>query len=178
MRLWELEGGDGAEVDHGFAGGLGERPARGENHDEIPIELIVPPDAEPEAAPDHAEAARPAPLDRPFAREGPLVLRIGQIPPRAPAQPQPQQANRDERPVGVPRRLRGAADRRAAAHAPRERQVPNNNDNVHNNNHVQRMEEAQQRWVQNFVQMALNDEEDLIEDGDEEDDVGWEIPVR
>lgn len=172
MRLWELEGGDGAEVDHGFAGGLGERPAPRHVEDEVPIELLAPPEVEPEVVHDPAEAARPAPLDRPFAREGPLVLRIGQVPPRAPAQPQPQQANRDERVAGAPRRNRGAPDRRGGVHAPRERQAPNHD------NEERVMREAQQRWVQNFVQMALNDEEDLIEDGDEEDDVAWEIPVR
>jgi E3 ubiquitin-protein ligase RNF14 len=40
-------------------------------------------------------------------------------------------------------------------------------------------EAAQQAWVQMFVQMALNDEEDLLDSDDEDDDgAAWEIPVR
>jgi len=37
-----------------------------------------------------------------------------------------------------------------------------------------------QAWVQRFVELALNDEEDLIEwDSDDEENPGaWEIPVR
>jgi hypothetical protein len=38
--------------------------------------------------------------------------------------------------------------------------------------------EAQQRWVQMFVQAALNDEEDELDSDGDEDDAMWEIPVR
>lgn len=38
---------------------------------------------------------------------------------------------------------------------------------------------ANHEWVQRFVQMALNDEEDLVEwDDEEENHAAWEIPVR
>ncbi|KAI9746380.1 MAG: translation termination inhibitor protein itt1 [Claussenomyces sp. TS43310] len=174
MRLWELEGGDGAEVDHGYAGGM--RAAV-----EAPVEIVDPEEAEaevePHVGPNGGEEAQVlVPVDRPVAREGPLVLRIGRAQAQAPQRvPQRPAADHNvqyaERPVGHPRRNGRFAARRDAAIARRERQAPNHNV-------AQEMEEAQQRWVQNFVQMALNDEEDLIDDGDEEDDVVWEIPVR
>jgi hypothetical protein len=45
---------------------------------------------------------------------------------------------------------------------------------------AQQQEAAHQAWVQRFVQMALNDEEDQLEwdSDDEEDAAAWEIPVR
>ena len=86
MRLWELEDGDGAEVDYGFAGGFVQRQ----------VAAVLPPPAaelvpEIEEAEDdeETEAARRAAQEErrrqnaqqgggqvAFAREGPLVLRI------------------------------------------------------------------------------------------------------
>jgi E3 ubiquitin-protein ligase RNF14 len=44
---------------------------------------------------------------------------------------------------------------------------------------VQLQEAAHQEWVQRFVQMALNDEEDQVEwESEEEDAAAWAIPVR
>jgi E3 ubiquitin-protein ligase RNF14 len=45
---------------------------------------------------------------------------------------------------------------------------------------AQGQEAAHQAWVQMFVEMALNDEEDQLDwdSDDEEDAAAWEIPVR
>jgi E3 ubiquitin-protein ligase RNF14 len=209
-RLWELEAGDGDDVGIGFAGGvqareqairavelvdiLEERNALGENGN---IGLEGP------AAPPQV-----VPLAGPFTREGPLVLRIGQLPPRPAPQPalQPPAAQRNRRqPRQVGRRREPTAQppalhvdegmqpapvhlaRRANQHVPRppaprqgaragavgavNRAGPANED---------LQEAAHRAWIMNFVQMALNDEEDLVEwDSDDEEDHGaWVIPVR
>ena len=127
-------------------------------------------------------------------REGPLVLRINHIiPPPAPVVPavpdDPQPARRnghqrlgnphhrvvDPRPAGIQaaapmggaRRLQAARrrqDARAEAVAVQ----------------GQEQDAAHQAWVQRFVEMALNDEEDQLDwdSDDEEDAAAWEIPVR
>lgn len=182
MRLWELEEGDGDEDDRArdrfdrqFAPFPGEED---ENEDELEHEEA----AVPQAQVLHAQEAAPQPVANPNAppleREGPLVLRINQLPPRpvppaAPAVPE-QQQRRQHRPPG---RGRGAGAGRRAGPRFDERGEPMfdapNGPNAQGND-----EEARQRWVQMFVQMALNDEEDLVEweDG-EEDHARWEIPV-
>jgi E3 ubiquitin-protein ligase RNF14 len=126
-------------------------------------------------------------------REGPLVLRINQVaPPPAPAVPPladaPQPARRnghlrrgnpnhrivDPRPAGVrvPVPIGGA--RRLQPARPGRRQ------GARADAIAQGQEAAHQAWVQMFVQMALNDEEDQLEwdSDDEEDAAAWEIPVR
>jgi E3 ubiquitin-protein ligase RNF14 len=127
-------------------------------------------------------------------REGPLVLRINQVapPPAAvlPAVPnalQPARRNGHQRlgnpnhrivdprpagiraaaPMGGARRLQAARrrqDARADAAAVQ----------------GQEQDAAHQAWVQRFVEMALNDEEDQLDwdSDDEEDAAAWEIPLR
>lgn len=206
MRLWELEGGDGDDVGIGYVGGVQERDAlvpQVEVNGVQPVIYEIPQD--PPANPVQ-------PLAQPVAREGPLVLRIGQVPPRVPPAPQrghvqnpPQHrgpdrphpnrrlvGNRyDERPAGgrhaevaaYRRRLRAdqqahnarparnaarPAHRAAAPEAEARLAIP-----------AEGAADANQRWIENFVRLALADEEDLIEwDSDEEDDVEWQIPVR
>jgi E3 ubiquitin-protein ligase RNF14 len=130
-------------------------------------------------------------------REGPLVLRINQVaPPRAPVVPAvpdaPQPARRNGRPrrenpnhriidprpgavqaaapMGGARRLQpvraGGRRQDARADAAARGQDAAEQDAVH------------QAWVQRFVEMALNDEEDQLDSDDEEDAAAWEIPVR
>jgi E3 ubiquitin-protein ligase RNF14 len=186
MRLWELEGGDGDDVGIGFAGGV-ER------------EVVILP--EPEAVPQIEEVEIPPPAEIPeivepevpqeaLQREGPLVLRINRIPPPAPVAP----------PVPDPPRLqaghrnRGPPPRDNVRHqpgvpAPGRRMLRNPNQPVQRPIGREQMvrerdaaaqEAAHQAWVQMFVQMALNDEEDQLDwdSEDEEDAEAWEIPVR
>ncbi|TVY59610.1 E3 ubiquitin-protein ligase itt1, partial [Lachnellula suecica] len=104
MRLWELEEGDGDDVGIGYAGGL----HRGQG---APEEIIEIPPEEPdieeleivEMANDevHAQPAQGPVDEAPQAalqREGPLVLRINQLPPQpapvAPAVPDAPQMGR------------------------------------------------------------------------------------
>jgi E3 ubiquitin-protein ligase RNF14 len=154
MRLWELENGDGDNVDYGFAGGLRDNMLD-------PEELVIP-DEQMEQA---AEADIPpafVPLAVPFAREGPLVLRIGQlpqrpVPPAAPPAPRAPLRGRRRRglgggggrPVG---QRRVGIDPAEAAGLPLQRVD------------VEELDARQQAWVQRFVEMALNDEEHLMED--------------
>lgn len=135
----------------------------------------------------------PQPPQQELQREGPLVLRINQVAPAAvpavpvvPDLPQPARRNghlrrgnpihrvvdprpagaRAAAPVGGARRLQlGRPGRRQDARA----------DAV-----GQGQEAANQAWVQMFVEMALNDEEDQLDwdSDDEEDAAAWEIPVR
>ncbi|TVY42655.1 E3 ubiquitin-protein ligase [Lachnellula subtilissima] len=172
MRLWELEGGDGDDVGIGYAGGAPRGP--GEVAD-------IEPEPEPEGflevvemandEPHFIQAQRPiddAPLEA-LQREGPLVLRINHLPPQpAPAVPDPpQQARRGPN----ARPGRGGQARRVVQ--PRHAPVP-----APALDRAQQ-EAAQREWVQRFVQMALNDEEDELESDDEDDDAAaWEIPVR
>lgn len=198
MRLWELENGDGDDVGIGFAGGIQRAPEEvvavvevdAEVNREIAdqIQLDVPEVEDPNDEP------VPVPPAQQLQREGPLVLRINQLPPQpAPPvpdaphfvprnRPQPRGGvgfqfgqNRviDPRPAGIrqaapmaARRLRGQQGARRGAAA---------------EEGMARAREAEhQAWVERFVQMALNDEEDQIDwdSDDEEDAAAWEIPVR
>ena len=148
MRLWELDG-DGGDVGFGFrrAEPWEPRAPGADEADGADGADGAPPRAE-NAADDDGNVPRDEPVE--VAREGPLVLRIGRLPPPAPRN-------------GRPARLGPAA----AAQRP--------------NQPVAAPQEAAHRaWVQHFVQMALNDEEDLLDwDSDDEEDVGaWDIPVR
>ena len=170
MRLWELEEGDGDEDDRA--------------RDRFDRQFEVPADEEEHAGEDVAPPAAlqqdvPAPAPAianpnapPLEREGPLVLRINQLPPRpapapAPVVDPPRRQHRQNQ-NGRGRGRRGGAEPRFD-----ERGEPMFDDDGNGND-----EAARQRWVQMFVQMALNDEEDLVEweDG-EEDHARWEIPV-
>lgn len=210
MRLWELEGGDGDDVGIGYIGGAQEREAvvpQVQVNEVQPVIYEIDPE-EPEPPENLVQ-----PLDQPVAREGPLILRIGQVPPRVPPAPQrgnvqnppqhrgPGRYQPDRRPAGVlgyverpaggrharvadHRRRVGAdqqarqarparnpappAPRAAAPQAAGQVVIP-----------AEGAADAHRRWVENFVRLALADEEDLIEwDSDEEEDVEWQIPVR
>jgi E3 ubiquitin-protein ligase RNF14 len=212
MRLWELEGGDGDDVGIGFAGGVQARvPEEPEEPEGVEVDgdildrirenfqdgdhLLVPLDVHDVDDPDDRDNPVPAPAPQQLQREGPLVLRINQLPPQpAPPVPDaPQAAGRvrrqggvrgfqfgqnrviDPRPAGIRqaalmggRRLRGPAGRGEGRGAAAEEGM------------AQAREAAHQAWVERFVQMALNDEEDQMpwDSDDEEDDAAWEIPVR
>lgn len=165
MRLWELEGGDGDDVGIGFVGGrqLPEDVVEIEPEPEIEIFEVL---EEVHEQPPIVEAARP---QQALQREGPLVLRINQLPPApvvvAPAVPDPP-ARRNGNGNGPQRQQPG---QRRPRNAPAPVPPPPNRE---------QQEEAQREWVQRFVQMALNDEEDQLESDDEDEDAAWEIPVR
>jgi E3 ubiquitin-protein ligase RNF14 len=102
MRLWELEGGDGAEVGLDFEGGVRDpqrqaRHAAPQRAQMLPVVNIIPEIEEPDDGDDDTddEAGLAAAGGGLFevAREGPLVLRIG-------AEPAPGQGGR--RPVPPP----------------------------------------------------------------------------
>lgn len=221
MRLWELEGGDGDDVGIRFVGGVQEREpvvhqARVDEVQPVIYEIDPDPPADPEPAANPIQ-----PLDQPVAREGPLVLRIGQVPPRLPPAPQhgnvlnllphrgpgrPRPERRQarngyaERPAGgrhaqvADHRRRLRADhqarnarparnaaplpaRNAAPPAPRVAAAPQAAGRPVIP--AEGAANAHQLWVENFVRLALADEEDLIEwDSDEEEDIEWQIPVR
>ncbi|PQE09456.1 RWD domain-containing protein [Rutstroemia sp. NJR-2017a BVV2] len=199
MRLWELEGGDGDDVGIGYVGGN----QRARPVEEIPEEeLVVFEVEEPEPEVQEAPVAEEPGDRRELEREGPLVLRINQArvaPQAAPAVPDAPPAPRNNRvaPRGN-RQNRGNANAnanannrapRAGAHAARPRavdpqQVPRQVAPVAPAEELVQDPEGQnaanQAWVQRFVQMALNDEEDQMEwDSDDEDNhAAWEIPVR
>lgn len=189
MRLWEREAGEGDDFVVGYADGVQEI-----DHEEVvvldgrldepPVEAPVV--LEPAQEPVIVEARPQGELQR----EGPLVLRINAPPPpprAVPAVPDAPEPARNRR-RGMPNRRiprpgaarqgepigagfvrgggRGAARQEAVIQA---REAA-----------AQQQEAAHQAWVQRFVQMALNDEEDQLEwdSDDEEDAAAWEIPVR
>ncbi|KAH8682776.1 RWD domain-containing protein [Tricladium varicosporioides] len=172
MRLWELEGGDGNDVDIGFAGGHhGPAPAAVEELHPMPeVEEVI--DQVPEIEDPDGNIVEPGPARAPLEREGPLVLRINALPPRPPPAPEVPEAPRGGRNQrqAPPVRLRGGAPPRRQRRQPR-------GQNVNPVPAPLGQEAAQQAWVQMFVQMAMNDEEDEL-DSDDEDDEAWEIPVR
>lgn len=186
MRLWELEGGDGDDVGIGYAGGvrpveIPPDPEEREVEAAVAADIVVnqPMDIPEIVEPDEEEEIRE---ERPeIQREGPLVLRINQpLPPAAPAVPDPPPA------VGGPQRPhRQQAQRRGNPRGGHwgaaQRREPNARQQariaqVQAQGAAER-EEANQRWVRMFVQMAMNDEEDEL-DSDDEDPAAWEIPVR
>ncbi|KAH6684768.1 RWD domain-containing protein [Halenospora varia] len=172
MRLWELEGGDGNDVDIGFAGGHQAHAAGAveELHPMPEVEEVI--DQVPEIEDPDGNIVEPGPPRAPLEREGPLVLRINALPPRPPPAPEvphaPRGGRNNRQPPPV--RLRGGA-------APRRQRRPPRGQNVDPVPAPLGNEAAQQAWVQMFVQMAMNDEEDELE-SDDEDDGAWEIPVR
>ncbi|RDW89175.1 hypothetical protein BP6252_01207 [Coleophoma cylindrospora] len=172
QRLWELIGGDGDDVGIEYGGGVG--GLRPENlpveevgdedeprdHDQVGDFAEIIPDIE-EPDDEHQEVDR-----APVQREGPLVFRLNVPPPPPPAAPMAPE-------LVDPRQIRGRGGRRRGgrqAVGGRNVVAPPNDD----------QEAIHRAWVQRFVQMALNDEEDQVEwDSDDEEDRGaWEIPVR
>lgn len=149
MRLWELEGGDGDDVDVGFAGGRQQQqqaavPQPVEVIDIVP-EIEEPDDTESEDEVDNA-VQEPRPPAGGVAREGPLVLRIGAdpaprggrggaaaglgqgpIPPAAPIAPAPPARRGGHEPRGGRGRgNRGAMDGRGGRRQNQQRN-PNQN---------------------------------------------------
>lgn len=138
------------------------------------------------AAPD----LQPAPPAQELQREGPLVLRINAPQPAPVVRAVPDAPQLDRRQRGRQRRNRNrrVEPRQEPIRQPGPRgggavrmqpvrpigRGPAREDGV-----VQAREAVDQEWVQRFVQLALNDEEDQIEwDSDDEDAAAWEIPVR
>ncbi|CAG8976958.1 hypothetical protein HYALB_00010940 [Hymenoscyphus albidus] len=183
MQLWALEEGDGEE-----AGRVrpDEVPGPEEEEEEAVVEVIQqhPEIEEPEDQNALGIPVDPAPQE-PLQREGPLVLRINQLPPRpvpapAPAVPDPPRGNRRHRPRGIPPALNaGVGQARRRGGGQRMRRDPRFDGDA-GPIAPRGAEAAQQAWIQMFVQMALNDEEDQLDSGDDEadNDGVWEIPVR
>jgi len=194
MRLWELEEGDGDDVGIGYAGGRGAREVEipPEDPEEIPAQVFdfnnpdgqiaVPAVQVPEVfvAPPHVPQEE-------LQREGPLVLRINQLPLQpvviAPAVPDAPPANRRNRgpqrqgPHDIRRQPGALMAGRRVLRPQNQRQ--RGREDLARERDAANQEAAQQAWVQMFVQMALNDEEDLLDSDDEDDDgAAWEIPVR
>ncbi|KAH7396044.1 RWD domain-containing protein [Cadophora sp. MPI-SDFR-AT-0126] len=176
-RLWELEEGDGEDAGQGFGG---ERPVELHEDEEEDVEIELEPAVEVQV-PEIVEPEEPREALEPLQREGPLVLRINHVPapppppaPEVPVRAAPNRGPRRERaPVNPPNQRRVVRQRNVVAGARRlgdaeEREAFEE----------RRAEQAQQAWVQMFVQMAMNDEEDQLESDDEEDPAAWEIPVR
>ena len=174
-RLQNAEPGPREELEDALAQALGGGPEAREAFARIP----------------RADPLLQAPRQE-LQREGPLVLRINQIaPPPAPAVPAVPDAPRFARRNGQPRRgnpnhrildPRPAGVRAAApVGGPRRPQPerPGRRQDVRADAVAQGEEQdvAHQAWLQRFVEMALNDEEDLL-DSDDEEDAAWEIPVR
>ncbi|CAM1508388.1 Fc.00g052360.m01.CDS01 [Cosmosporella sp. VM-42] len=191
MRLWELEGGDGDDVGLGFIGGRGRNVDAPHPEVEILLEAIEDGESDAEAE----NNADEIPLDdqgRPIhvAREAPLVLRVMDnhprggrnghraVPPAAPDAP-PAVGRR----AVLPRGRGGARAGRAGGRGRGGRGGGANRQNQQNRQQQGQqpaqqnqddLDEHQAAWVRNFVQMALNDEEDLLE-GDSDDDDNWFI---
>ncbi|PCD37599.1 hypothetical protein AU210_006097 [Fusarium oxysporum f. sp. radicis-cucumerinum] len=175
MRLWELEGGDGDDVGLGFVGGRGpvaDAPAALDDIELMPLPEVIESDDS-----DGEDEANVQGNNRPLggqgqgieiAREGPLVIRLVDnqardgrraIPPAAPDAPQ-QLAGRGHN--GPPR----VNQRQPQLPQQAQGQDENNQDGL---------DPAQEAWVRRFVQMALNDEEDLVDGDSDEDDGNWII---
>lgn len=172
-RLWELEEGEEAEFRRGGIPNDHEDEDDDDEHaDDRPV---MQANVEPVPIPEIVEPDEPVVPLEPLQREGPLVLRINHIP-RPPPPPAPDAPDAVANPRRGPQnraanvnnqrrvvRPRNAAARRAEEAGEREAEAER---------------AAQQAWVQRFVQMAMNDEEDQLDSDDEEDAGAWEIPVR
>ncbi|KAA8563694.1 hypothetical protein EYC84_011714 [Monilinia fructicola] len=181
QRLWELEAGDGDDVGRGYDGGVQPVPAAEIFEEE---EIVVPEVEELEPEIPELEDELEQGERQEVELQAPLVLRLNQPRPAAPAVPDAPQAPNG--PVNRHRQNQGRGNR---AHRGRigglpRQEVPRQaagrgrgrgNMNIDNDE----QHAANQAWVQRFVQMALNDEEDQLEwDDDEENHAAWEIPVR
>ncbi|EKD16369.1 RWD domain-containing protein [Drepanopeziza brunnea f. sp. 'multigermtubi' MB_m1] len=176
-RLWELEEGDGDDVGIGYGGGA--RPVEHEENDEVEAAVEMMGIEEVHPVPEIVEPVEEAVPLEPLQREGPLVLRINHVPPPPPP-PAPEappaanfrrgpQRHAQRAPVNQNQQRVNAGARGAQAARRRGNQA------------AERREEADRAadlaWVQIFVEMARNDEEDQLESEDEED-AAWEIPMR
>ncbi|KAK6219747.1 RWD domain-containing protein [Colletotrichum tabaci] len=195
MRLWELEAGDGDNVDYGFAGGA--REAQNEAPEPVEIIDIVPEIEEPDDSESDTEAdgvhRPPPPPAGGVAREGPLVLRIGvdpaprggrggaagagaahgPVPPAAPPAP----VNPARRGGPLVRGARGGRGNRGVdARGGRRQNPPRNQAHrvpvVNRNGEIGiglvqdgELDPVQEAWIRRFVQMALDDEEDDSDEG-------------
>ncbi|KAH7360089.1 RWD domain-containing protein [Rhexocercosporidium sp. MPI-PUGE-AT-0058] len=172
-RLWELEEGDGHDVGQGHGGRPVELHEEDEEEEELPEPVV-----EVVQVPEIVEPEEPRVRLEPLQREGPLVLRINHVPapppPPAPEVPVRALPNRvPRRALGPPNQRRVVRHRNVVAGARRLGEAEERDAFEE-----RRAEQAQQAWVQMFVQMAMNDEEDQLESDDEEDPAAWEIPVR
>lgn len=192
MRLWELEQGHDDGVGLGFAGGR-----RTVDAPRQPVQVAAPPRV-------NARGPPMAQLNNvQVAREAPLVLRLmnnNPQPVEAPAEPAEdvQLAGRQEhadfvelafRAVeedrqGIQRLFgrggarggaRGRGRGRGRGQAQRLVLRPRDPVGQEMDAEAAMLDEAQQAWVRNFVEMALMDAEDEIEDSDEEGEE-WAIP--
>lgn len=190
MRLWELEEGD-EDGQNFFAGGRGgQQDPRNER--EIALEEAIVGDEganhqqQPEPRPVPNENGRRVDVER----EGPLVLRIDAAAPapgaaRQPAPVPQQRGGAQNRGRGNPA---GGARQQAVQHGrggrgrgfgPRQNMNQGPNRGVHNfirrDRHVpaqllrdeagqEEVQAGEAAWIRHFVQLALNDNEDLIED--------------
>lgn len=214
MRLWELEGGDGADVGIGNVGDDAMRNANepageygqhleivaraGQEHQEDELNDVGPVE---EAAAPQAQGQREDQVHRrqgqlqangraAVAREGPLVLRIEGGPPAGQRAPVPAvgrggaqaAANEDRRGVG-----RGGRGNRRGGRGPgpgprinrpnnrvqvqQQGQNPGLQNNAPNRQGIGDMlrqegelDPNQAAWIRQFVQLALADQEDLVDD--------------
>ncbi|QSZ37788.1 hypothetical protein DSL72_008887 [Monilinia vaccinii-corymbosi] len=186
QRLWELEAGDGDDVGRGYDGGVQPVPAI----EIIEEEIAVPEVEEPQPGiPDPEEEIEQGERQE-VERQAPLVLRLNQPLPAAPAVPDAPQpplgpANRQHRPNqgrghGAHRGRVGGLNRQEFPRLELPRLAAGRGQGRVDMNHdPDEQHAANQAWVQRFVQMALNDEEDQLEWDDEaENHAVWEIPVR
>ncbi|RKF57440.1 E3 ubiquitin-protein ligase itt1 [Erysiphe neolycopersici] len=176
MRLWELEEGDAEDEAVNIAE---RRPNIGldDNHliQEAEIPILAIQDVQEAPVVEGAIDEPQAPNLPEMQREGPLVLRINHLPRQAqidlairPVEVPPKGPNRGRRNLhlrGPPRRTRGEDDAQPQPHA---------------NQLLVAEGGAHHGWVRRFVELALNDEEDLIDwsSDDELDPIAWEIPIR
>ncbi|KAG8159164.1 hypothetical protein KVR01_010825 [Diaporthe batatas] len=188
MRLWELEEGD-EDGQNFFAGGRGgQQDPRNEREIALEEAIIGDEDVNQQQQPPEP---RPAPHENgrrvDVEREGPLVLRIDAAAPapgaaRQPApvaQPRGGAQNRGRGNPAGGARQQAARGGRGRGFGPRQHLNQGPNRGAHNfirrDRHLpaqQLRDEAEQEevqageaaWIRHFVQLALNDNEDLIED--------------
>lgn len=193
MRLWELEEGD-EDGQNFFAGGRGgqQAPRNEQQIAEIALEEAIVGD---EGVDNHHQPEQRRVLNEngrrvDVEREGPLVLRIDAGAAPAPGarggrQPAPQQRggaqNRGRgNPAGRGRQQAAQQGRggRARGIGPRQNQIqgPNHNfirrDRQVDAQHLrdeadqEEVQAGEAAWIRHFVQLALNDNEDLIDQDD------------
>jgi len=161
-----------------------EEPPQIEDLNEEDVQLFAAEAAEEAAVaaehvaqmPEQVGQAPPAgPLPQ-LQREGPLVLRINQLPPApAPVVPDPPQPVRRNPRQHLPR---GGAPARLERHR-FEHPAEAVRNRARREAAAQAEEVANQRWLQRFLAAAANDEEDLLDSDDEDgDDEAWQIPQR
>ncbi|TDZ74103.1 E3 ubiquitin-protein ligase itt1 [Colletotrichum trifolii] len=192
MRLWELEGGDGDDVDPGFAGGVRPPAAPAVEVVHLVPEIEEPDDSDSEVEEEQQEPREPRPPAGGVAREGPLVLRIGadppprggrgaaagvahgHVPPAAPPAPVrrggPQRGRGGRGNRGAHRGARGGNQQRNQAQQQQQRVPVAGGVNGGMGAADGELDPLHEAWIRHFVQMALNDEED-------ESDEEWPQPI-